>query len=92
VSRLPVSPSIEVKFELELELSETDGRIIGKLSYAYGAVRPNDDRAPSWLSAAVLQAMVADADQVVDRIEILPAEERALSAGEVDPDRDTVFL
>ncbi|HEY7770695.1 AMP-binding protein, partial [Longimicrobium sp.] len=66
------------KFDLSLTLSEWDGRIVGSLTYATALfTRATVER---WLGylRRVLQAMVADEAQVVDRLDLLGEAERAL--------------
>nr|WP_236840868.1 non-ribosomal peptide synthetase [Bradyrhizobium sp. CCGE-LA001] len=69
-------PLQQVKFDLELNLGEMDGRIVGSLNYATSLFdEATIARYRDYLLTA-LRAMVADADQVVDRIDIVGAEER----------------
>ncbi|QIO34958.1 non-ribosomal peptide synthetase [Bradyrhizobium sp. 1(2017)] len=69
-------PLQRVKFDLELNLGEMDGRILGSLNYATSLFdEATIGRYRDYL-LALLRAMVADADQVVDRIDIVGAEER----------------
>ncbi|MGY3453936.1 amino acid adenylation domain-containing protein [Bradyrhizobium sp. USDA 4353] len=68
----------QVKFDLELDLSETDGRIVGHLNYATALFdRDTVLRYRSYLLAA-LRAMVTDVAQPVHGIDLLSAEERSL--------------
>jgi amino acid adenylation domain-containing protein len=69
-------PLEQVKFDLELALGEMDGRIVGSLNYATALFDGATIRRHWDYLLAVLRAMVADADQVVDRIDIIGAEER----------------
>ncbi len=74
-------PFDRVKFDLELNLGEADGAIVGALSYAcalFDVVTMERHRA--YLLAA-LKALVADMDQPVARIDLFPAEERSLLLG-----------
>ncbi|MBC8953654.1 non-ribosomal peptide synthase/polyketide synthase [Xenorhabdus sp. PB62.4] len=68
-----------VKFDLELNLFEEEGRIVGALHYATALFdKPTLERHVGYLHA-VLQAMVADLQQPVGKIAILaPAERRLL--------------
>ncbi|MGY3617880.1 amino acid adenylation domain-containing protein [Bradyrhizobium sp. USDA 10063] len=68
----------QVKFDLELDLGEVDGRIVGALNYATALFDEMTVKRYRGYLLAVLRAMIADADQIVDRIDLLPAEERAL--------------
>ncbi|CAN7202742.1 amino acid adenylation domain-containing protein [Bradyrhizobium sp. LjRoot220] len=68
----------EVKFDLELNLSEADGRIIGTLNYATALFDEATVRRHRDYLITLLEAMVADADQVVDRIDLLGIDEREL--------------
>src|SRR5450755_1185452 len=64
------------KFDLELELSEAGGRIVGGLKYAAGLFeRATMERQAGYLRR-MLEAMAADERQAVDRIEVLSGEER----------------
>ena len=71
-------PLREVKFDLELNLSEADGRIIGALNYATALFDEATVKRHRNYLIALLRAMVADADQVVARIDVMGAEEREL--------------
>ncbi|ERT10192.1 non-ribosomal peptide synthetase, partial [Photorhabdus temperata] len=68
-----------VKFDLELELSEENSRIVGSLGYATALFdQPTIERYVGYLRT-VLQAMVVDPQQPVGEIDILtPAERRLL--------------
>ncbi|WP_316170924.1 non-ribosomal peptide synthetase [Bradyrhizobium sp. SZCCHNRI1058] len=68
----------KIKFDLELDLSESGGRISGKINYATALFDAETVQRYRTYLLAVLRAMVADTSQPVDRIELLPAEERAL--------------
>ncbi|MCA1453647.1 amino acid adenylation domain-containing protein [Bradyrhizobium sp. BRP22] len=68
----------QVKFDLELDLGEVDGRIVGALNYATALFDETTVKRHRGYLLAVLRAMVADADQVVDRIDLLSSGERAL--------------
>ncbi|MGF6980522.1 amino acid adenylation domain-containing protein [Paraburkholderia sp. JPY465] len=66
----------QVKFDLELSLSEHGEEIAGTLSYATALFdQATIERQRGYL-LALLRAMVADAGQPVERIDILPAAER----------------
>nr|WP_208758116.1 non-ribosomal peptide synthetase [Bradyrhizobium zhanjiangense] len=66
----------QVKFDLELSLGEQGEVIAGTLGYATALFdRATIERQRDYL-LALLRAMVADAQQAVGRIELLPAEER----------------
>ena len=65
-----------VKFDLELELSEAGDRIVGGLRYATSLFdRGTIERHAGYLRR-VLEAMVADERQAVDRIDLLSEAER----------------
>ncbi|WP_281438343.1 non-ribosomal peptide synthetase [Rhizobium sp. 007] len=66
----------QVKFDLELSLGEHGEEIAGTFGYATALFdQATIERQRGYL-LALLRAMVADADQPVGRIDILPAEER----------------
>ncbi|MGF6383157.1 amino acid adenylation domain-containing protein [Paraburkholderia atlantica] len=66
----------QIRFELELNVGECDGRIVGTLGYATALFdQATIERQRGYL-LALLRAMVADAGQPVERIDILPAAER----------------
>ncbi|MHB0772406.1 amino acid adenylation domain-containing protein [Bradyrhizobium sp. 5.13L] len=69
-------PLQQVKFDLELGLREMDGRIIGSLNYATALFDEATIRRHRDYLLSLLRAMVADAEQVVDRIDVVGAEER----------------
>ncbi|WP_309486810.1 non-ribosomal peptide synthetase, partial [Bradyrhizobium sp. SHOUNA76] len=69
-------PLQQVKFDLELGLGEMDGRIVGSMNYATELFDEATIRRHRDYLLSLLGAMVADADQVVDRIDIVGAEER----------------
>ncbi|ERT10264.1 non-ribosomal peptide synthetase, partial [Photorhabdus temperata] len=75
----PVEPALNrVKFDLELDLSEVDDRIVGTLSYASALFdQPTIERQVGYLHT-VLQAMVVDPQQPVGEIDILAPVERQL--------------
>ncbi|WP_255779125.1 amino acid adenylation domain-containing protein [Mycetohabitans sp. B8] len=67
-----------VKFDLELNLYEADEEIVGTLSYATALFeRATIERHVEYLQT-MLQAMVADAQQPVARVELLTPAERTL--------------
>ncbi|MVT56032.1 amino acid adenylation domain-containing protein, partial [Bradyrhizobium yuanmingense] len=67
----------QVKFDLELSLSEQGEEIAGTLSYATALFdQATIERQRGYL-LALLRAMAADAGQAVGRIDILSAEERS---------------
>ncbi|MBR1254338.1 amino acid adenylation domain-containing protein [Bradyrhizobium sp. AUGA SZCCT0240] len=68
----------KVKFDLELNLGEAGGRIIGALNYATALFDEATIKRHRDYLLAVLRAMVADSDQVVDRIDVTDASEREL--------------
>ncbi|MDE5458733.1 amino acid adenylation domain-containing protein, partial [Bradyrhizobium sp. CSA112] len=71
-------PLQQVKFDLELNLGEADGHIIGALNYATALFdEATIERHRDYL-LAMLRAMVTDADQIVDRIDVTGVEERKL--------------
>ncbi|MCK1735789.1 amino acid adenylation domain-containing protein, partial [Bradyrhizobium sp. 138] len=66
----------QVKFDLELSLSEQGEEIAGTLSYATALFdQATIERQRGYL-LALLRAMAADAGQAVGRLDILPADER----------------
>ncbi|MBS9426295.1 amino acid adenylation domain-containing protein, partial [Photorhabdus caribbeanensis] len=66
------------KFDLELSLSEVDGRIVGYLNYATALFdQPTIERQVGYLHT-VLQAMAANPQQPVGKIDILTVAERRL--------------
>ncbi|ANW03876.1 non-ribosomal peptide synthetase [Bradyrhizobium icense] len=71
-------PLQQVKFDLELSLGEADGRIVGALNYATALFDEATIRRHRDYLLVLLQAMVDDADQIVDRIDIIDSEERKL--------------
>ena len=71
-------PLQQVKFDLELNLSEADGRIVGALNYATALFDEATIRRHRDYLLGMLRAMVTDADQIVDRIDMTGAEERKL--------------
>ncbi|WP_247510020.1 non-ribosomal peptide synthetase [Bradyrhizobium sp. 157] len=71
-------PLQQVKFDLELNLGEADGRIVGTLNYATALFDEETIRRHRDYLLVLLRAMVADADQIVDRIDLIGAEERKL--------------
>jgi len=74
-----VGPSSRVRAELDLSLvlGEREGRIAGSVTYATALFeRATVERWVGYLRR-VLEGMVADDTQPVDRLELLPAEERA---------------
>ncbi|WP_245320268.1 non-ribosomal peptide synthetase, partial [Bradyrhizobium lablabi] len=71
-------PLQQVKFDLELNLGEADSGIAGTLNYATALFDEATIKRHRDYLLAVLRAMVADADQIVDRIDIVGAEERRL--------------
>ncbi|HEU5413925.1 MAG TPA: amino acid adenylation domain-containing protein, partial [Candidatus Angelobacter sp.] len=73
----PVS-YVVAKFDLMLDLRETDGRIVGGLRYATALFsRGTIERHAGYLRQA-LEAMVADSRQAVAGIDLLSPEERTL--------------
>ncbi|NUY36180.1 non-ribosomal peptide synthetase, partial [Paraburkholderia sp. JPY303] len=66
----------QIRFELELNVGECDGRIVGTLGYATALFEESTVRRQRDYLLALLRAMVADAGQPVERIDILPAAER----------------
>ena len=71
-------PLQQVKFDLELSLGEADSRIVGALNYATALFDEATIRRHRDYLLVMLRAMVADADQIVDRIDIMAAGERKL--------------
>ncbi|MBR0960067.1 amino acid adenylation domain-containing protein [Bradyrhizobium japonicum] len=69
-------PLQQVRFDLELGLGEMDGRIVGSLNYATALFDEATIRRHRDYLLSLLRAMVADPEQVVDRIGIVGAEER----------------
>jgi len=71
-------PLDTVKFDLELDLREVDGRIVGMLGYATALFDATTiERYRNYL-VAMLQAMAVDANQPVARIDVLGSGERTL--------------
>ncbi|WP_429496550.1 amino acid adenylation domain-containing protein [Paraburkholderia youngii] len=66
----------QIRFELELNVGECDGRIVGTLGYATALFEESTVRRQRDYLLALLRAMVAHAGQPVGRIDILPAAER----------------
>jgi amino acid adenylation domain-containing protein len=66
------------KFDLSLSLWESDGRIAGSLTYATSLF--DRETAERWMGylRRVLREMVADDARGVERLELMPASERAL--------------
>ncbi|ULK97126.1 amino acid adenylation domain-containing protein [Bradyrhizobium sp. I71] len=69
-------PLQQVRFDLELDLGELGGRIVGFLNYATALFDEATIRRHRDYLLSFLRAMVADADQVIDRIDIIGAAER----------------
>ncbi|WP_455710256.1 non-ribosomal peptide synthase/polyketide synthase [Photorhabdus luminescens] len=75
----PVDQAVDVvKFDLELSLSEAEGRIVGALSYATALFDPETMERQVGYLHTVLQEMAADSQQPVGEIDILSAAERRL--------------
>ena len=65
------------KFDLSLDLSERDGRIVGSVTYATSLFdRATVERWVGYLRR-VLEAMVADESRPVERLSLIPADERS---------------
>jgi amino acid adenylation domain-containing protein len=65
------------KFDLSLALTERGGRIVGAVEYAAALFeRETVERFAGYLRRA-LEAMVADESQSIDRLALMPADERA---------------
>ena len=74
----PETAQESARFDLTLELAERDGRIAGVLSYATALFdRATVERHAGYLRR-VLREMAADEGRRVDRLALLPADERAL--------------
>ncbi|KOY61429.1 hypothetical protein AM629_13925 [Photorhabdus heterorhabditis] len=75
----PVDHAFDVvKFDLELNLSEVDGRIVGYLNYATALFdRQTIERHTGYLYT-ILQEMAANPQQLVGKIDILASAERRL--------------
>jgi amino acid adenylation domain-containing protein len=72
----PESPHAQAKFDLSLTLGERDGRIVGSVTYATALFdRATVERWVGYLRR-VLEAMVADERQRVDRLVLMPESER----------------
>ncbi|MEY9360079.1 amino acid adenylation domain-containing protein [Bradyrhizobium yuanmingense] len=69
-------PLQQVKFDLELNLGEMGGRIVGFLNYATSLFDEATITRHRGYLLTVLRAMISDADQEVDRIDIIGADER----------------
>ncbi|PQQ23211.1 non-ribosomal peptide synthetase, partial [Photorhabdus luminescens] len=75
----PVDQAVDVvKFDLELGLSEEEGRIVGALNYATALFDPSTVERQVEYLRAVLQAMVTNSQQPVGDIDILSPTERKL--------------
>nr|WP_081348047.1 non-ribosomal peptide synthetase [Photorhabdus luminescens] len=75
----PVNQAVDiVKFDLELGLSEEEGRIVGALSYATALFDPTTMARQVGYLHTVLQAMVDNPQQPVREIDILSPAERKL--------------
>ncbi|RAP55678.1 non-ribosomal peptide synthetase, partial [Oleiagrimonas sp. MCCC 1A03011] len=68
----------KVKFDLELELSEVDGAIVGSFNYATALFDAATIERHKGYLLAMLRAMVADAAQSVSRIDLIAPAERTL--------------
>jgi amino acid adenylation domain-containing protein len=66
------------KFDLELRLAEEGGRIVGELNYATALFGQGTIERHRGYLMRMLEAMVADTQQWVERIEIIGPEERQL--------------
>ncbi|WP_309775329.1 non-ribosomal peptide synthetase, partial [Nitrobacter vulgaris] len=71
-------PLQQIKFDLELDLGETEDRIAGTLNYATALFNETTIRRHRDYLLALLRVMVKDADRIVDRIDIIGDEERKL--------------
>ncbi|TDB45252.1 non-ribosomal peptide synthetase, partial [Photorhabdus khanii] len=75
----PVDQAVDIiKFDLELGLSEEEGRIVGALSYATALFDQSTMERQVGYLHTVLQAMVAHAQQRIGEIDILAPAERKL--------------
>ncbi len=75
----PVDQAVDiVKFDLELGLSEEEGRIVGELSYATALFDPATMERQVGYLYAVLQAMAVNPQQPIGEIDILAPAERKL--------------
>ncbi|MCA6222761.1 non-ribosomal peptide synthetase, partial [Photorhabdus antumapuensis] len=75
----PVDQAVDIiKFDLELGLSEEEGRIVGELSYATALFDQSTMERQVGYLHTVLQAMVAHAQQRIGEIDILAPAERKL--------------
>ncbi|MDB6373980.1 amino acid adenylation domain-containing protein [Photorhabdus bodei] len=75
----PTEPIFDtVKFDLELDLSEEEGKIVGTLSYATALFNQTTIERHSGYLHTVLQAMVANPEQTIGKIDILTLAERRL--------------
>ncbi|MGJ4889077.1 amino acid adenylation domain-containing protein [Bradyrhizobium sp. HKCCYLRH3099] len=77
VERVPTEQR-EVKFDLELDLSDGGGHIVGKLNYATALFEDETVRRYAGYLVAALRAMVADIQAPVHQIDLLSSEERTL--------------
>ncbi|MEH2503273.1 amino acid adenylation domain-containing protein [Bradyrhizobium sp. AZCC 1578] len=71
-------PLQQVKFDLELNLGEADGRIVGALNYATALFDEATIKRYRDYLLVLLRVMVIDADQIVDQIDVVGQEERKL--------------
>jgi amino acid adenylation domain-containing protein len=69
-------PYEAVKFDLHLELAEEDGRIVGGVHYAVALFEQGTIERQRGHLLRMLEAMVADSQQKVARIEIIDLEEQ----------------
>ncbi len=75
----PVDQAVDmVKFDLELGLSEEEGRIVGALNYATALFDSSTMERQVGYLHAVLQAMAANPQQLIGEIDILSPAERKL--------------
>ncbi|HEX5433555.1 MAG TPA: amino acid adenylation domain-containing protein [Candidatus Angelobacter sp.] len=70
---IPYQPA---KFDLALDLQETNGAIVGKLEYATALFESGTIRRYVGYFRKLLEGMVADDSQVVDRLDLLSEKER----------------
>ena len=76
VSALPGMSTAMAKFDLTLALGEEEGRIVGELEYATGLFERTTIERYVGYFRRLLEGMVADEGQRVDRLPLLPLEER----------------
>ncbi|HMH67504.1 MAG TPA: condensation domain-containing protein, partial [Pinirhizobacter sp.] len=78
VTATPVAQNVTAKFDLQLDLAESADGIVGGFTYATALFDEAAIERHRGYLLRMLEALVADADQPVMRIDVLPAAEREL--------------